>query len=93
MENYSFVHYMQAQAETRAARHQHDYAGAALELAQIRERLAEIASQHEPLAALLAAPMGERDRLYAAAFYVVVGRPYVPDADRARSEVGSDLGR
>ena len=42
--------------------------------AEIHERLAEIKSQHEPMNSLLDAAMSERDRLYAAAFYVVVGR-------------------
>ena len=69
-----FGNYMKAQAEKRAAYERYNYAGAALENAQIKERLAEIKSQHEPLAGLLAQPLGERDRLYAAAFYVVVGR-------------------
>lgn len=69
-----FGNYMKAQAEKRAAYERYNYAGAALETAQIKERLAEIKSQHEPLNGLLAAPMSERDRLYAAAFYVVVGR-------------------
>jgi hypothetical protein len=69
-----FGNYMKAQAEQRAAYERYNYAGAALENAQIKERLAEIKSQHEPLAGLLAQPLSERDRLYAAAFYVVVGR-------------------
>ena len=62
----------QARKETCYARYSH--ASAALENAQIKERLAEIKSQHEPLASLAEQPLSERDRLYAAAFYVVVGR-------------------
>lgn len=76
-----FGHYMTAQAEKRAAYERYNYAASALETAQIKERLAEIKSQHNPLAALLALPLSERDRLFAAAFYVVVGR--MPDIDNA----------
>jgi hypothetical protein len=70
----AFSRYMLAQEERRTAYERYNYAGAALELARIRERLAEIGSQSEPLASLLTKPLGERDRLYSAAFYVVVGR-------------------
>jgi hypothetical protein len=70
----AFLRYTLAQAERKVAYERYNYAGAALENAQVRERLAEIRSQHEPLASLLERPMSERDRLYAAAFYVVVGR-------------------
>lgn len=66
--------YLQAQAETRVAYERNNYAGVALTLARIRERLAEIQSQREPLARLIEKQLSERDALYAAAFYVVVGR-------------------
>ncbi len=66
--------YFLAQANKREAFAKYDGSARGLELAQIRERLAEIKSQHEPLAGLLTRAMSERDRLYAAAFYVVVGR-------------------
>jgi hypothetical protein len=69
-----FAKYQTAKAEAKAAYELYNYAGIALELAQIKERLAEMASQHEPLAALRDAEMSERDRLYAAAHYAVVGR-------------------
>ncbi len=69
-----FANYLRAQAEKKAAYNMYNYAGVALELAHIKERLAEIDSQHEPLTKLIAEPLSERDRLYAAAFYVVVGR-------------------
>ena len=69
-----FAQYMTAKAEAKAAYERYNYASAALELARIKERLAEMASQHEPLAALRDASMSERDRLYAAAHYAVVGR-------------------
>jgi hypothetical protein len=72
-----FAQFMTAQAETKAARERYNYASTALEIAQIRERLAEMRSQHEPLAALRDAALSERDKLYAAAHYVVVGR--MPD--------------
>jgi hypothetical protein len=73
-----FGNYMKAQAEKRAAYERYNYAVAALENAQIKERLAEIKSQQEPLAGLLSQPLSERDRLYASAFYVVVG--HMPNA-------------
>ena len=69
-----FLCYMKAQAETRAAIERLNFASAALENAQIRERLAKIKSQSDPLASLIGQEMKERDRLYAAAFYVVNGR-------------------
>ena len=69
-----FTNYQKAQADTRAASAEYDRAATALDLAKIKQRLAEIKSQHEPLAVLQDQAMTERDRLYAAAFYVVVGR-------------------
>ena len=69
-----FAKYQTAKAKAEAAYQQYNYAGAALELARISERLAEMASQHEPLAALSNKAMSERNKLYAAAHYVVVGR-------------------
>lgn len=66
--------YFKARAEKESAYNLYSYASANLNLSQIKERLAEIKSQHEPLAGLLEKPMSERGRLYAAAFYVVVGR-------------------
>ena len=72
-----FAHYLETKTGSEAARYRNDWASVALDLAGIRQRLAEIKCQHEPLASLLDAKMSERDRLYAAAFYVVVGRPYV----------------
>lgn len=69
-----FLHYMNAQEKTRTAYERYNYAGTALENARIHERLAEIKSQHEPLASLLNEKLSGRERLYAAAFYVVFGR-------------------
>ena len=70
----NFQNYLLQQERKNAAYQRYNYASVALENAQIKERLAEIKSQHEPLASLLEKPLSERDRLYAAAFYVVVGR-------------------
>jgi hypothetical protein len=69
-----FQNFMLQQARKETAYERFNYATAALELATIRERLAEIASQHEPLATLISAACSERDRLCAAARYVVTGR-------------------
>ena len=66
--------YMLAIERKKAAYEKYNYASTNLEICQIKERLAEIWSQHEPLASLLNSKMTERERLYAAAFYVVVGR-------------------
>jgi len=86
-----FEHYQRRKAETRAARQQRDAASNALELALIRERLAEMASQHEPLAALRDAAMNERDRLYAAAHYAVVGR--LPNSAMDRNDLPNASGQ
>jgi hypothetical protein len=69
-----FMQYQYTKAQTSEAYEKYNYASQLLENRQIRERLAEIKSQADPLEALIAKPMSERDRLYAAAFYVVVGR-------------------
>jgi hypothetical protein len=69
-----FMVYQKAGADREAAFQQYCYAGVNLELCKIRERMAEIKSQHEPLASLIEKPISERDRLYAVAFYVVNGR-------------------
>jgi hypothetical protein len=71
--------YFLATARKDAAYNLYNYSGSHLENAQIKERLAEIKSQHEPLASLENEKMSERKRLYAAAFYVVVGR--MPEKD------------
>ena len=76
--------YMTAKANRETAYERYNYAGAILENAQIKERLAEMISQHEPLAALCDISMNERDRMYAAAYYVVVGR--LPEMINIREE-------
>ena len=78
-----FLHYQLAQAEAREAKQDWERASNKMVLTKIRERLAEIRSQHEPLNKLLEMDheMSDRDRMCAAAFYVVVGRlPEGPDA-------------
>lgn len=69
-----FQEYMLQQAKREAAYANYNYAGQALENARVRERLAEIKSQSQPLTNLLIQQMTERERLYAAAYYVVMGR-------------------
>lgn len=69
-----FGKYMYHQAKKDAAWEAFNAASARLELAQIRCRLAEIDSQNEPIASLLDKKMSERERLYAMAHFVVVGR-------------------
>jgi len=69
-----FQNYMLQQSRRETAYANLNHASQALENARVRERLAEIKSQSEPLAGLMEQPMTERDRLYAAAYYVVIGR-------------------
>jgi len=70
----SFSAYMLAKERKERRYAECDSAERGLQLAQIKERLAEIKSQHEPLSGLLGKRMNERDRLYHSAYYVVVGR-------------------
>jgi len=63
-----------AQAEKREAYQRYNYAGQALELATIRERFAEIYSQFEPVNKIQAMKLDEREKLCAAAYYVITGR-------------------
>ena len=70
----SFQAYMFAQEEKRRWNAEYNNSCAHLDLAQIRERLAEIKSQYDPIVGLLETSLSERDRLYVIAFYVVVGR-------------------
>lgn len=66
--------FQHAQAERREAVERHNYAGVALTLAQIRERLAEVRSQYEPVNTLLSQHSTEKDKALAVARYVVTGR-------------------
>ena len=71
---YDFAAYQSAKIKTDRERQRLNAAHAALDNASIRERLAEMKSQSEPLASLMYARVSERERLYAAAFYCVNGR-------------------
>ena len=71
--------YQLAQAEKRTAYERYNYAGAALELAQIRERLAELYDQQEPIATIQKREGDERNKLCASAYYVIYGR--LPDKE------------
>ncbi len=74
-DDYAFHHYLHMQDKTALARARLEAASAHLELAAIRERLAKLKSQYEPLATLeQAGDLALREKLYAAAFYAVVGR-------------------
>jgi hypothetical protein len=77
-----FSTYLLRQAEKREAYEKYNFAMQLLENRQIKERLAEILSQSEPLDKLISTVMPERDRLYAAAFYVVIGR--IPESTHDR---------
>jgi hypothetical protein len=66
--------YFCAQERRRSAYNLFNYACTLLDLERIRERLAEIKSQHEPIASLIDERMSERERLCAIAHYVVIGR-------------------
>ncbi len=74
--------YQFAKLGTKAAYSEYNYASESLQNAKIYERLAEIKSQHEPLNSLIGeyAAIGTpaykeaREKLYAVAFYVVIGR-------------------
>jgi lipid II:glycine glycyltransferase (peptidoglycan interpeptide bridge formation enzyme) len=68
-----FLQYELAQEHKDAAYAEYKAAEARLENAEIRERLAEIKSQNEPLDGLLERKLPERERLYLAAHYVVCG--------------------
>lgn len=71
----AFGQFQQAKAEEDAARQLYNYSGQKLENAGIRRRLAEAKSQAEPIASLVErTDLSERERLYALAFWVVVGR-------------------
>ena len=75
------LEYLLAGAEKDAAYQAYNYASANLENKQIFCRLAEIKSQHEPLASIIGKTKTTREQLYAAAFYAVVGRmPEPPHA-------------
>lgn len=70
----ALAQYMLAMERVETAKERYNHASTALELAHIKRRLAELLSQYEPLNSLCANETQERDRLYAAAHYAVVGR-------------------
>jgi hypothetical protein len=77
--------YAKAKAEKQAAYERYNYAAAALELAEIRERFAELYSQWDPINAIKESSVEEREKLAAAAHYVVYGRlPYGINAGRPK---------
>jgi len=70
-----FAEYQTAKRVTEREIARREHASVALELARVRERLAEINNQHDPIAKIIGCEqMGERDRIRAIAFYVVMGR-------------------
>ena len=76
-----FLRYQQAIAKRELAYAHYNCAAQTLKNASIHERLAEIKSQSEPIDGLLREPLlSYREKLYAAAFYVVTGR--LPEAKK-----------
>lgn len=65
--------YQLAKVERELAYQRYNYASAALDRASIKMRLAEIQDQHEPLHELTGGDRDMREKILAAAFYVVVG--------------------
>jgi hypothetical protein len=74
----SFEDYLLASVKRKAAEVHYNHAASALELAQVKERLAQIKSEDGQLTKILYSKLSERDRMYAAAYFVVVGRSWVP---------------
>lgn len=70
----NWLHYQHAKAETKAAYERYNYAASALDMARVRERAAEVASQAEPLNSLIASDMDEREKFVALARYISTGR-------------------
>jgi hypothetical protein len=74
-----FLGYMLAQAEKREAYQQYNHASSKLQLAQIKERFAEIISQHNPINERFPELQeAERERLIDLVRYVVIGRFETP---------------
>jgi uncharacterized protein YaaN involved in tellurite resistance len=72
--------YSQAQAEKKAAYEHYNYASAALELATIKERFAELYSQWDPVNKIKDSGLEEREKLCASAYYILYGR--LPEEDK-----------
>jgi hypothetical protein len=68
-------HYFKRQADTRAAVANANYANVAVDLARIRERLAECHSQSDPIRSIVENPgKTERQKILIIADYIVTGR-------------------
>jgi beta-phosphoglucomutase-like phosphatase (HAD superfamily) len=67
------LRYEIAQAERREAYAELNYAGTLLELRQIRERAAELRSQHEPTATFSGSVPEVREAILRAVHYVITG--------------------
>jgi hypothetical protein len=65
----------EAEAVVREKKQAHEAASSQLELAHIRKRARELASQHEPLNSLTAGDRDEQERILKAVFYAVFGNP------------------
>jgi hypothetical protein len=77
---HEFVRYQLAQANRREAYQQYSYAATLLELQRVRERAAELASQHEPTATFSGGDADVRRRILLAVRYVLTGRKEDADA-------------
>ena len=69
--------YYKAKAEKLAAYERYNYAGAALELATIKERFFELYSQFDPINKIKDTDYEDRDKLCASAYYIIYGK--LPD--------------
>lgn len=67
-----FMHYLLSQSEKREAYEKYNYASTLLELRKVKERAAEVASQHEPLASRFSSE--QRELVLDIIRYVVDGR-------------------
>jgi hypothetical protein len=72
-----YLNFQYHKAKTETARAKVGEAVNRVELAEIKERFAEIKSQHQPLDLIAKSGLSDRGKMYACAFYVVVGR--LPD--------------
>jgi len=70
----NLIEYLNARTETKRAYANYNHAALDLELSQIKERLAKLGSQVDPAEALLRYGASDKDRMVAAAYYVVIGR-------------------
>jgi hypothetical protein len=77
---HEFTLYQMAKVESREAYQQLNYASTLLDLRRVRERAAELASQHEPTATFSGGDADVRQRILWAVHYVLTGRKEDPDA-------------